>query len=105
MDWKTLLFRLLLLLVAVAGGMLLLALTFYGLMFLNLLPAEMNGQGFGYALLYRCSFVIIGATVAGFAAIFIRPDWRNALLFAPLYAPTLFAIAFTLANQAPAAAP
>lgn len=101
MNWKTLLIRLGLLIVAVAAGMALLAVSINVMIFLQWLPEAINGIPAGYAILNKTSFVFMGAIVAGIVSIFLTANWRWVFLLAPLYAPTLFAIMYTLMNRAP----
>ncbi len=100
MDIKTFLTRFGILFIAVAAGLFLYAAIFHTMQALGWMPPEINGKGFGYVVTYNTSFVVMGSIVLGFFSIFIRQNWRYALLLCPLYAPGLFAIAFTLINRA-----
>lgn len=101
MNWKTLLIRLGLLIVAVAAGMALLAVSINFMVFLQWLPEAIDGIPAGYAILNKTSYIFMGAIFAGIISIFLAPNWRWVLLLAPLYAPTLFAITYTLMHRAP----
>lgn len=100
MNLKTFLLRAAVLLIVIAGGFILYAGAFHGLVFLGLMPEQLGNQGFGYVLTYRTSFVFMGAILAGIISLFIRANWRLALLLSPLYAPSLFAVIFTLMHRA-----
>ncbi len=99
MDLKTFLFRLAVLVIVVAAGGFAYAITFHLLQGLGLMPEQIGQQGFGRALTYRTSFVYMAAIVAGILSLFIRDRWRYVLLLSPIYAPSLFAIVFTLMHQ------
>ncbi len=101
MNWKILLTRLALLVIMVAAGMMLLAVTVNGMILLQWLPDAINGIPAGRAILTKTSYVFMAAALAGIISIFLTPNWRWVLLLAPLYAPTLFAIVYTLMHRAP----
>lgn len=100
MNWKDILLRLAGVAVLFVAGILLYAVTANLLILMGLMPEALNGQGFGYALTAQTVYVAMGAVVVGIAGIFIRQKWRNALYLAPLYAPSVFAIVFTLIHRA-----
>lgn len=102
MNWKTILIRLAVLIVVIAAGSGLYAVTINILIAAGIMPDQLNGAGFAYALTMQASFVMMGSALAGLVSIFIRQNWRYALLLAPVYAPTIFAVIFTILHRAPA---
>jgi hypothetical protein len=96
MDWKTILIRLAGLLVICVGGSFLLALTVNLMIMMEMMPRELEGQGFGYAVLNRTSYIFMGSALIGLAGVFLKPRWRHIFYFSPLYAPTVFAVGFTI---------
>jgi hypothetical protein len=41
-------------------------------------------------------YVWLGCLIPAFASIFFQGSWRYILYFSPLYAPSLFAVVYTL---------
>lgn len=100
MNWKYILLRLAGVAVLFVAGILLYAVTVNILILFGLMPDSLHGQGFGYALTSQTIYVAMGTILISVAGIFIRQKWRNVLYLAPLYAPSVFAIIFTLLHRA-----
>lgn len=92
MDWKTFLYRLMIFIIIVIMGGFLFAVTANLLIKFGLMPDGFDGR----LLAQKTTYIYMSATVIGFISIFIKQDWRNILLFAPLYAPSIFAIIYTV---------
>ncbi len=96
MNWKHIFLRLAGLVVLFVAGIFLYALTVNLLIVINAMPVETTGEGFGILLTHRTIWVAMGMIPVGIAGIFIKQKWRTVLYTAPLYAPALFAIVYTL---------
>ncbi len=72
------------------------ALTVNALVLAQLIPAELVDKAFGNILTLRAIYVWIGCLLVGFASIFLKANWRYIFYFSPLYAPSLFAVIYTL---------
>lgn len=84
--------------IAIAGGFLC-AITANILVALGLVPDMLGAQPFGKAMLTNAVFVWMGTILVSFISVFIKDNWRWVLYTAPLYAPSIFAIIFTLSNK------
>lgn len=97
MNWKIFALRFIGLIVLAAIGIALLyPLAFHALVLFKLIPEELMDKAFGHALMIKSAFTWMGAVIAGFAAIFLKGHWRYVLYLSPLYAPSVFAIVYTL---------
>lgn len=99
MSAKTFLIRFTFLIcVALAAGPVY-AITFNALIFAGAIPQELMNKAYGTMITTRAAFIWMGAVAAGFISIFIKDEWRYILLFSPIYAPSLYAIAHTLMQR------
>ncbi len=87
-----------LILIALAAGPLY-AVTFNLLVFFNIVPLENADKAFGTIVTTRATYVWLACLLPGFASLFMRTKWRLLLYFAPLFAPSLFAVFFTLMHR------
>ncbi len=92
MDWRTFLYRFMLFIITVVGGGFLFAVTTNILIKLGLMADGFDAR----QLAMQTTYIYMAATLAGFVSIFINQNWRKVLLLAPLYAPSLFAIIYTI---------
>lgn len=105
MDWKKFLLSFAgFIVIGVTGGFLY-AVLVNGMIYFKLMPESIGGQGFAYALTVLASRVWMGAIALSFISLFIKQNWRIVLYTAPLYAPSLFAIVYTVINQDVSALP
>lgn len=96
MDIKTFSLRFLGLLVFAALGFVLYAITSNLLILLGLMPTEDGSEGFGQNMTRLAMLLYMLSLPIGIAGIFIKADWRWALYLCPLYAPSFFAVIYTL---------
>lgn len=97
---KTLFKLLWLVLIAGLGG-LAYALTANVLVLSGLLQADSVSTSFGVEMTHKAVLVWIACVAVGLAASFMRSKLRYILLLSPLYAPSLFALIYTLLNKTP----
>ncbi len=69
------------------------------LIYFQMMPPEQMGQAFGIVLTNKTVYVWLGANLLGIIALFIPQSWGKILYFSPLYAPSLFAVVYTLMNH------
>jgi ABC-type microcin C transport system permease subunit YejB len=96
MDWKKYGLRFLGLMVLVVAGFYAFALTTNILILIHAFPQELVDKAFGVELAQKTMFVLVGSTLLGLVAVFLKEQWRLILYFSPLYAPSLFAVIYTL---------
>lgn len=100
MNWNIFLLRLAGLIVISFLGGTLFAVCVNALVYFGLMPENLpDGTGYGAYLTGRAVFVWMGAIAAGIASLFLRQGWRLIFYFAPLYAPSLFAVFNIAANR------
>ncbi|PZO84533.1 MAG: hypothetical protein DI626_08210 [Micavibrio aeruginosavorus] len=100
MNWKTILLRLAGLIVISFLGGTLFAVCVNAFVYFGAMPGNLpDGTGYGAYLTQNAAFVWMGAIAAGIISLFIRQSWRLAFYFAPLYAPSLYAVSNILANS------
>lgn len=96
MNWKTFAFRFAgLILIALLAGPLY-ALTMNLLILAQQIPQELIDKAYGNVLTLKCVYVWLACLLVGFASIFLKQSWRHALYFSPLYAPSVFAVIYTV---------
>lgn len=78
------------------GGGIAYAVTFNALVLMGLTPDPDVAGNFGNVLTLRTVFVMMAAIVAGFTGLFLRGPLRWPLYLSPLYAPSLFAVLYTV---------
>jgi hypothetical protein len=89
MNVKTILYRLLILLVLGVGGLLMIGIVYNLLIMAGAVPDGMNLRG----SIQNTAFVFMGSIVASLLSLAIKDKiLAKVLLFAPLYAPGLFAV-------------
>lgn len=88
-----------LIIIALAAGPVY-AVTVNLLILLNLIPIELADKAYGNILTMKAIYVWTGCLLVGFGALFLKEKWGLILYFSPLYAPSLFAIIFTLIQNA-----
>lgn len=93
---RTRLLRLLFLILIAGLGGLLYSLCVNLLIIGGLMPEGELAAGFGHILTQKAVMIWIGATLLGFGAIFLQARWRYLFFLAPLYAPSLFAVIYTM---------
>jgi hypothetical protein len=81
--------------VIAALGWVAFAIAVHGMIMIGMTASEEDGS-FGTVLAHRTAIIWMGAIVLGFISLFIKDSWRNALYFAPLYAPPVFVIFQTI---------
>lgn len=69
------------------------------LLAVGLIPVELVDKAFGNILAIKAIYIWFGCLIVGFASLFLKESWRLILYFSPLYAPSLFAVAYTLVQQ------
>ncbi len=96
MNWKTFAFRFTgLIVIALLAGPLY-ALTMNLLILANQIPQELIDKAYGSVLTRQCVFVWLFCLPVGFGSIFLKQNWRHALYLSPLYAPSAFAVIYTV---------
>ena len=96
MNWKNFALRFAgLIVIALAAGPLY-ALTMNLLIIAKQIPQELIDKAFGNTLTLKCVYVWLACLLIGFGSIFIKDSWRHILYFSPLYAPSVFAIIYTV---------
>ncbi len=99
MNWKTILLRLAGLVVISFLGGTLYAICVNAFVYFGAMPENLpDGTGYGNYLTQQAAFVWMASIVVGIISLFIRQNWRLIFYFAPLYAPSLYAISNILAN-------
>ena len=89
--------------VLIAGlGGLVYALTANILVMSGMLNADSVAAAFGFAMTQKAVLVWVGCVVLAVIASFMQGAFRYLLLLSPLYAPSIFAVIYTLLNQTPA---
>jgi hypothetical membrane protein len=83
--------------IAVAAGPFF-ALTFNALVLFDVIPQEVKDTAFGNELIFKSVVVWCGSLILGFIGIFPKESWRHVLYFSPIYAPSLYAAIYTLAQ-------
>ncbi len=99
MNAKTFIIRLIGLIAIALAGSFLYAVTFHVMVAMNLIPAELAEKAYGTILTHKTTLVWLGCVAISFISIFIKESWRYVFYLSPLYAPPLFAAAFTLIQQ------
>ncbi len=99
MNWKTFLLRLGGLIVLTLLGGALYAIIVNILIMMGLTPTGEGSEGFGKVMTMQSVYIYLGAIVAGFTGMFIKEDWRWVLYLCPLYAPSVFAIIYTVIHH------
>ena len=96
MNWKTFALRFTgLIVIALLAGPLY-ALTMNLLILAQQIPQELIDKAYGNTLTLKCVYVWLAGLLLGFGAIFIKQDWRYILYLSPLYAPSVFAVIYTV---------
>lgn len=90
--------RLLLVVLFAALGLFLYALVFQLMVAAGLLVADLDGDGFGWALTRRAMLVWLAAIGLALAGSFVRAGWRWPLVLAPVYGPSVYAAMVVLAG-------
>lgn len=67
----------------------------------GMLDSSAVGDAFGQEMTGKAAIVWMVAILAAIASVFIASRWRYVLLFAPLYAPSIFAVVFVAMNAVP----
>ena len=75
------------------------AVTVNVLVYFGLIPVELAEKGFGNEMTMKAMFVWMGCLIVGGIAIFSQQGWAKIFYFSPLYAPSLFAAAYTFIQQ------
>ncbi len=89
MDWKTILYRLLVLVVVGTAGWLFAGVVYNIFIMVGIIPEGMNLRG----SIEKTTYVFMGSIVASLASLAIKDKiFGKILLFSPLYAPSLFAL-------------
>ncbi len=83
--------------VIAALGFFVFALTFQILVASGVLNADMDGEGYGRALIQQAVLIWLGSVMVALLSLPIKAGWRWPLTLAPLYAPALFAVFHALA--------
>jgi hypothetical protein len=84
-----------LILIALAAGPLY-ALVMNLLLATEQITPDMVEAAFGSVLTNKCVYIWLGCLLLGFGSLFAQENWRYVLYFSPLYAPSLFAILYTM---------
>lgn len=88
MDWKTFLYRLLVLIVVCVGGLVLIGVAYNIFIMAGIIPEGMDVR----AAIEKTAYVFMGSIVASVASMAVKDKiFGKILLFTPLYAPSLFA--------------
>lgn len=95
----TFLKRLALLVAACVAGFHSFPVVFHVLISLDLVPQGDGAEGFGTHLIQRVIYVLCGCGLLGMLGLFIKERWGLVLLLSPFYAPSLYAIAYTLSQR------
>lgn len=77
-------------------GFVLMAMVFLSMVILGLTPQGDAGAGFGRDIIQKSMLLGVMSALVGAASIFIKDNWRWVLYLTPLYAPSLFAVIYTL---------
>jgi len=96
MDWKKYGLRFLGLIVLAVAGFYAFAVTTNVLILLHAFPQELVDKAFGVELAQKTMFVLAGSLVLGLISVFLKEQWRLILYFSPLYAPSFFAVIYTI---------
>lgn len=96
MNWKNFAIRFAgLIAIGVAAGPLV-GLTTNILLKAGLIPEVLIDKAFGHELLSKCVYVWLTCLLFAFASIFLKQNWRYIFYFSPLYAPSVFAVVYTI---------
>ena len=96
MNWKNFALRFAGLIVIALAMFPLFGFTVNMLVFFKLVPAEMVDKALGADIIRQSMYVWMASLPFGFASLFFQASWKYILYFSPLYAPSLFAIAYTV---------
>jgi hypothetical protein len=96
MNWKSFALRFAGLLAIALAMFPMFGLTMNLLVLLKLVPLEMMDKAMGTEIARQAMYVWLGCLIPAFASIFFQGSWRYILYFSPLYAPSLFAVVYTL---------
>lgn len=94
----TYLFRFLTLVVLSLIGGLIVPVLFHLMIKFGLLNPDTAPEGFGNIMLEKATYVWMASVVIGLVGVFIKQEWRIALLLCPLTLPALFAVIYTIAK-------
>jgi hypothetical protein len=84
-----------LIVIALAAGPLF-AVTMNVMIYFQLFPESLVDKAFGNVLTMKAIYVWMGCLLAGFGSLFLKEQWRLILYFSPLFAPSIFAVIYTL---------
>lgn len=96
-DWKIFTIRFVgLIVLAALHHFLLYPLVVNMLVLFKAIPEELMDKAFSSVLIMKSYYVFLGSMLLGFISLFCKGNWRNILYFSPLYAPSVFAVIYTL---------
>jgi len=75
------------------------AVTVNALIYFEMIPPELGEKGYGGDMTKIAMFVWMGCLVLGAIAIFVQQSWAKIFYFSPLYAPSLFAVVYTVSQN------
>lgn len=96
---KDYIFKILLLIIIAAAGLLLVPLTINLMIWADILNSESVSPEFLQTTLQKSVFVWLGAVLIGITSLFITQSWRIALLLCPLLLPSLFMLIYTITQS------
>ncbi|PZQ45904.1 MAG: hypothetical protein DI551_06160 [Micavibrio aeruginosavorus] len=99
MNWKTFALRFAGLIALAIAGFYLYAFSVHMMIRFEVFPPELIDKAFGTELTRNTVYVCVFTFLLGFISLFIKDKVRSVLYFAPLYAPILFGIIYTLMHR------